>query len=105
MKNCDACGKPVVGGVSIGGAFLDRACAADVQLEIDRLREEGKPVNALQVARKLFRETHSVGSYLLRDIPEELWTAAKHKAVDEGVSLRDLILKAVRAYIDPPSQG
>ena len=68
-------------------------------MEIEQLRAAGKPVNAVQIARKLFRETSSAGSYLLRDIPEDLWTAAKHKAVDKGHSLRDLILQALRSYL------
>lgn len=96
---CEACGKPVVGGVSIGGTLLCLPCAEDVRTEIDRLRAEGKPVNAMGIARKIFRETHSAGGYLLRDIPEELWNQAKHKAVDEGLSLRDLLLKALREYL------
>jgi hypothetical protein len=69
--------------------------------EIERLRAEGKPTDALTIARQIFRETHSAGSYLLRDIPAELWTAAKHRAVDEGLSLRGLILTALQEYIAP----
>jgi len=42
----------------------------------------------------------SAGSYLLRDIPEQLWITAKHRAVDEGLSLRELILKALQAYLN-----
>jgi len=38
-------------------------------------------------------------TYLLRDIPDELWNRAKHRAVDDGVSLRDLILSAVESYL------
>ena len=97
--NCNACGKPVQGGIGIGGALLCPPCAEDVRIEIDRIRAEGKPVNAMGIARKIFRETHSAGGYLLRDIPEELWDQAKHKAVDERLSLRDLLLKALREYL------
>lgn len=100
MNFCQACGKPIKGGVSIGGILLDRGCAVDVRTEIDQLREAGKPVNAMQIARRLFRETHSAGNYLLRDIPEELWGRAKHRAVDDGDSLRDLILKSLIAYLE-----
>lgn len=74
-------------------------CAEDVRAEIDQLRSAGKPVNAMQIARRLFRETHSAGNYLLRDIPEELWDRAKHRVVDDKISLRDLILKALHAYL------
>jgi len=33
--------------------------------------------------------------YLLRAIPEELHKALKHKAVDDGVSVREIILRAL----------
>ena len=98
---CDACGKLITGGTGAGRAILCRTCLPDVMGEIERLREAGKPADALTIARRIFRETHSVGAYLLRDIPAELWIAAKHKAVDEGLSLRELILKALQEYIAP----
>ena len=98
---CDACGKQIRSGTGVGRAILCRTCLPDVLGEIERLREEGKPTDALTIARQIFRETHSAGAYLLRDIPEQLWTAAKHKAVDEGLSLRELILKALQKYIAP----
>ena len=96
-KSCDACGAPA--GVSIGGAMLCRKCDVDIRPEIDRLREEGKAVNVLQIARKIFRETHSAGNYILRNIPEDLWKRAKHRAVDEKCSLRDILIKALEIYI------
>jgi len=97
---CDACGKHTVSVTGVGRAILCRTCLPDVMAEIERLRAEGKPTDALTIARRIFRETHSAGSYLLRDIPEQLWTAAKHRAVDEGLSLRELILKALQAYLN-----
>ena len=99
MRMCDACGKHMQSGTGVGRATLCRTCLPDVLAEVERLREEGKPTDALAIARQIFRETHSAGSYLLRDIPAELWTAAKHKAVDKGMNLRELILDAVREYI------
>ena len=99
MKNCQACGKPVSGGITMGGVLLCRPCAADIEVEISQLRAEGKPVNVMNIARRIFRKTYSAGNYLLRDIPEELWNQAKHKAVDEGLSLRELILKALQDYL------
>ena len=99
MRMCDACGQQIQGGTGVGRATLCRTCLPDVMVEIERIREEGKPTDALTIARRLFRETHSAGSYLLRDIPAELWTAAKHRAVDDGMSLRELILKALQEYI------
>ena len=98
---CDACGKPIKSGTGVGRAILCRTCLPDVLAEVERRREAGKPTDALSIARQIFRETHSVGAYLLRDIPAELWLAAKHKAVDEGLSLRELILKALQEYIAP----
>ena len=99
MRMCDACGKQIVSGTGVGRATLCRTCLPDVLAELEHLRAEGKPTDALAIARKMFRETYSAGNYLLRDIPEELWTAAKHRAVDEGLNLRELILKALQEYI------
>ena len=83
----------------MGGALICRECEPDIKSEIDRLHAEGKPVSAIAIARKMFRETYSAGNYLLRDIPEELWNQAKHKAIDKGMDLRELILDAIRKYI------
>lgn len=55
-------------------------------------------MNAIGIARTMFRETHSAGNYILRDLTQELWDKAKHKAVGEG-SLRDVILNTLRAYL------
>ena len=99
MKFCDACGKEVAGGTSIGGTLLCRTCAVDIREEIDKLRAAGKPVNVGHIARRLFKAEHSAGNYLLRDIPEELWTAVKHRAVDDGDSLRDLVIKSLYKYL------
>ena len=41
-----------------------------------------------------------IDRYLLRDIPAGLWGAAKRKAIDEGMSLRELILAALRQYLN-----
>ena len=38
-------------------------------------------------------------TYLLRNIPTALWQAAKHAAVDRGISLRELILDAIRKTV------
>ena len=99
MRTCDACGKPLKGGTSMGGATVCRKCEPDVKAEINRLQAEGKPVSAIAIARSIFRETYSAGNYLLRDIPEDLWIAAKHKAIDKGMDLRELILDAIREYV------
>lgn len=83
----------------MGGATICRTCEPVINAKIDWLRTEGKPVSAIAIARKMFRETYSAGNYLLRDIPEELWNQAKHKAIDKGMDLRELILDAIREYV------
>ena len=40
-----------------------------------------------------------MSDYLIRDFPEVLHKAAKHQAVDESITLRDLILKAIEEYL------
>lgn len=99
MKNCNACGKSTPAVISLGGTILCRPCAADVEVEIARLRSEGKPVNTMHIARRIYREQHRLGDYLLKDIPEELWTQAKHRGTEEGKSLREMLLEGLRAYL------
>jgi hypothetical protein len=38
-------------------------------------------------------------NYLLRNIPLDLWRQVKHRAVDEGRPVRELILEALRRYV------
>lgn len=99
MNLCDACGSPKAQ-IGMGGAFLCRECEPTVRVEMDKLRAAGKPVNVLHIAKRIYRETHDAGNYLLRDIPDALWNKAKHRAVDDGDSLRDLILKALHSYLN-----
>ncbi len=96
-KYCDACGKPIEGGYSIGGTILCRNCQVDVRQEIERLRAEGKPVNAMHIARRMLRE--GAGDYLLRDIPADLWADAQRMARKRRQSLRELILDGIRSII------
>lgn len=98
MKLCDACGSPKAM-IGMGGAMLCRSCEPDVRIEMDQLRAAGKPVNVLHIAKRMYRDTNSAGSYLLRDIPQDLWDKAKHRTVDDGCSLRDLLLKALHTYL------
>jgi len=39
-------------------------------------------------------------SYLIRDIPRDLWRLAKQKAAEEDVALRDVILALVKAWVE-----
>lgn len=97
-KFCNACGRPRAY-ISIGGALLCRTCAPDIRAESDRLHELGKPVNALAIAKQYFKDHNSGGSYYLRDIPRDLKLAAQHQALDEGLTLRELIFKSLEEYL------
>lgn len=96
---CAACGKMVKDGIGMGGTLLCRQCEPEISIEVKRLHNEGKPVNVAHIAHRIYKETHSGGNYLLRDVPEDLWNKAKHRAVDDGDSLRDLVLKSLHTYL------
>jgi hypothetical protein len=36
------------------------------------------------------------------DIPSELWQRMKHRAIDEGAHLKDLLVRALEAYLKTP---
>jgi len=99
MRTCDVCGKPIQGKRVVGNAIVCRTCKPDLQAEIEKELMKGNSVNAIRVAKRMFRENYSDGEYLLRDLPTELWKKAKHRAVDDGDSLRDLILRALYSYL------
>ena len=83
----------------MGGTLLCQQCEPEISEEIARLRDEGKSVNVAHIAHRIYKETHVSGNYLLRDVPQELWDRAKHRAIDDGDSLRDLVLKALHSYL------
>lgn len=87
-------------GIVMGGTLLCRQCEPIVAAEVDNLRSQGKPVYVAHIAHRIYKETYSGGNYLLRDVPEELWRKAKHRAADDDDSLRDVLLKALIAYLD-----
>lgn len=99
MKHCEACGTTKNIGGSLGGVMLCKEHYADISAMAEELHAQGKPVDVTLIARKMFREQYSTSGYLLRDIPSELWDRAKHRAIDEGVSLRELILVALESYL------
>ena len=43
--------------------------------------------------------------YLLRTVPDELWKEARKRAIDEGISTRELILKAIEQYLSKPQSN
>ncbi len=102
MEICGACGKEITKNFSIGGVLLCWKCSPEVRIEIDRLRASKKAVNVAHIARQIYRQKHTAGNYLLRDIPKELWDIAKHRSIDDGCTLRDLILKSLNAYLKTP---
>lgn len=96
---CAACGRPDAR-LSIGGTLLCTTCRPVILERVEQARAAGRTADAAKEARALFVAENSVGSYLLRDIPVDLWNQAKHLAVDRGVSLRDLILAGLRGEVD-----
>jgi hypothetical protein len=84
----------------MGGAMICRDCDAAVRAEMEALRGAGKPVNVLHIAKRMFRETNPVEGYLLRDIPAVLWARVQHQAINEGVSQREILLRALYEYLD-----
>jgi hypothetical protein len=95
---CAACGN-LKGSIALGGTLLCRQCEPAISAEIAILRAAGRAVNVAHIAHRIYKETNSGGNYLLRDIPQELWDKAKHRAVDDADSLRDIVLKALHAYL------
>lgn len=94
---CEVCGQAA--SISIGGVGLCPAHAEDVRAEIDDLRAQGKQVNAMGIARRMYREANAAGNYLLRDAPQELMDRAKQRALDDRCTMRDVILAALRSYL------
>lgn len=99
MKKCEACGTTQNINGSLGGVLLCKEHFADISAEVESLRAEGKQVNVMGIARRMFREQYSTGNYILRDISQELWVKAKHRTIDDGVSLRELVLSALEEYL------
>lgn len=99
MKICDACGKPVAM-IGMGGAMLCRQCEPDVRAEMERLRSEGRPVNVMHIAKKIFRDMHGTPGVLqVRDVPVDLRERMDKAAFDQKISLRELVLKALYQYL------
>lgn len=95
-RHCEACGTTKNLGPSLGGVLLCRDHYYDISAQAEQLRAEGKQVNVAGMARQMYREQYTTGDYLLRDIPKALWDVAKHRAIDDGISLRELVLTALR---------
>lgn len=93
---CAACGAANAR-YSLGGVLVCATCRPLVLARVEAASASGKTADAAKEALDLLRE--SATTYLLRDIPADLWQRAKHAAVDRGVSLRDLLLAGLRREI------
>lgn len=97
MSNpCSACGRPDARN-SIGGTLVCAACRPELMDRLEAARAAGKAPDASREARAMLRESSQ--TYILRDIPAELWQQAKHASVDRGLSLRDLLLEGLRKEV------
>lgn len=78
-RKCEACGTTEQVYGSLGGVMLCKAHYADIQDEIDILREQGKTVDVTRIARRMYRELN----------PEEnIITPHKGGRTERGPSLR-----------------
>jgi hypothetical protein len=39
------------------------------------------------------------------EIPDDLWKAAKHQAIEEGIDLKDVIIRALEEYLKKAKRG
>ncbi len=98
-KICDRCGNASPAMIHMGGASLCRSCDVDIRPEIEVVRDAGKPVNVLQIARKHFKANFAGGTYPLRDIPANLEKKWKTRAVEDNCNQRDVVLAALVRYL------
>jgi len=84
----------------MGGAGVCRACDVEMRPEIDTIRNAGKPVNILQIARKHYKENFAGGTYPIRDIPADLERKWKERALKDECNQRDVVLAALIEYLN-----
>ena len=100
MSTCTVCQREMPGGIIIGGIVVCRQCEPELISRIDKARASGQSrVSAAGIAREIYNEQFAGSDYLLRTPPKDLMDAVKHRAVDDGDSIRDIIIKALRAYV------
>ena len=100
MSTCTVCQKEIPGGIVIGGIIVCRQCEPELRERIDKARAEGQSrISAAKIAREIYSEQFAGSDYLLRTPPKDLMDAVKHRAVDDGDSIRDIIIRALRAYV------
>jgi hypothetical protein len=93
------CGRRSEDGLMISGAIVCGTCVGELQIVIEKRRAEGKPVEGVKIDREGFHKTYSGIDYLIRDVPAELINKALRRADVDGDSLRDLTVKAMKAYL------
>ena len=91
---CKACGAKDIC-KAIDGVKLCHNCYSKMQDKVIEVTNSGEGIDILKIAAEMYRENKKVGSYLLRDIPNDLWDKAKHEAVNRGVSLREMLITAL----------
>jgi hypothetical protein len=40
-----------------------------------------------------------VNAYSIQRVPRDLWDAVKHRAIDDGMTVRETVLSALSAYV------
>jgi hypothetical protein len=97
-RKCAVCGTETTH-PPFSGVILCEQHYTEISTQVNSLRAEGKQVNAAGMARKMYRKRYTPSDHILRDVPRELWDKAKHLAINEGISIRELILTAISKYI------
>jgi len=57
-------------------------------------------IGSISLIANMKGEQHMAKTFIIRNFPEELHKEAKICAVMEGVTLEQLILKAIKAYVE-----
>lgn len=98
---CSVCQSETPGGIIIGGTIVCRECEPILRGRIDAIRQSNPnaTISAAGIAREIYSEQFAGSDYLLRTPPKDLMDAVKHRAVDDGDSIRDIIIRALRAYV------
>jgi len=97
---CEACGKDVTSSpsVALGGTILCRQCHADILEEIDELRAQGKPVDVMRIARRMYRESHK-RSQITINLQPELIDAVDKRAQEEGRSRSNMAAELIKRQL------
>lgn len=98
---CESCGKIAIC-APIGGAQICEACAPAFRDALAAARSGGAWGRARDphfVARDMLRQAGGTTQLMLRDVPKPVMMALKQRALDEGTTVRELVLAAVERYL------